>query len=138
MRKSAKEMTKTERLNWMYGIDAMEMVERDLLDVAWNRKGCPPEWHEIWQDKDRRDVGRTRCTVRFDADVVKFFRAMGPGYQSRMNRVLRSFMHFRLAKIVEGPDTCDFILRPEEVDRKATQERTRWGDTDAGRVRGVE
>jgi hypothetical protein len=121
-------MTKTERLNFMYAVDAMQMIENDLLDVVWDRKGCPSEWHEIWEDKDRRDVRRTRCTVGFDADVVKFFKAMGPGYQHRMNRVLRAFMHYRLAKVIEGPDTTDFVMRPEEVDRQAETERTKWGD----------
>ncbi|WP_417206307.1 BrnA antitoxin family protein [Antarctobacter sp.] len=130
MRQAATDMTKRERLNWMYGIDAMEMVERDLLDFMWDRKGCPRDWHEIWEDKDRRDTRRTRCTVAFDADVVKFFKAMGPGYQHRMNRVLRGFMHMRLAKIINGPDTSDYVLRPEVVDEEALRRRTEWGDTE--------
>ena len=128
MRKQVTDMTKAERLNWMYGIDAMEMVERDLLDFMWDRKGCPREWHEIWEEKDRRDSKRTRCTVAFDADVVKFFKAMGPGYQHRMNRVLRAFMHFRLAKIIQGPDTTDFIMRPEMVEERAEKRRSDWGE----------
>ncbi|SDY49412.1 BrnA antitoxin family protein [Citreimonas salinaria] len=129
------EMTKTERLNFMYGVDAMEMVERDLLNVMWTHKGCPRDWHAIADDPDRRDGKRTRCTVAFDADVVRFFKAMGPGYQHRMNRVLRAFMHFRLAKVIEGPDTSDYIMRPEEVEKKARESRTQWGDTEAGIIR---
>ena len=128
MRKKLTEMSKAERLNFMYAVDAMQMVEKDLHDVMWDRRGCPRDWHEIWEDKDRRDSKRTRCTVAFDADVVKFFKAMGPGYQHRMNRVLRAFMHYRLAKVIEGPDTTDYILRPEEVDREAEIERAKWGD----------
>lgn len=134
-RRNLTEMTKPERLNFMYGADALEMIERDILDVMWARRGCPPDWHEISLDKDRRDAKRTRCTVAFDADVVKFFKAMGPGYQTRMNRVLRAFMHMRLAKVIEGPDTTDYILRPEEVEKKARAERTRWGDTENDIVR---
>ena len=130
MRKLATEMTKTERLNWMYGVDALEMFERDILDLMWDRKGCPREWHEIWEDKDRRDSKRIRVTISLDADVVKFFKAMGPGYQPRMNRVLRAFMHMRLAKIIRGPDTTDYIMRPEEVDRLAREKRAQWGDAD--------
>ena len=34
----------------------------------------------------------TKLTVSFDAEVVKWFRAMGLGYQARMNHVLRSWM----------------------------------------------
>lgn len=128
MRKDLSKMTKPERLNFMYAVDAMQMIEKDLHDVMWDRRGCPPDWHDIWEDKDRRDARRTRCTVGFDADVVRFFKAMGPGYQHRMNRVLRAFMHFRLAKVIEGPDTTDYILRPEEVERMARIERAKWGD----------
>jgi uncharacterized protein (DUF4415 family) len=28
-------------------------------------------------------------TIRLDADVIAFFRSLGPGYQSRINEVLR-------------------------------------------------
>jgi hypothetical protein len=46
----------------------------------------------------------------------------------RINRVLRAYMHFRLAKLVEGPDTMDYVLRPEAVLEKASR-RPEWGDT---------
>lgn len=119
----------------MYGVDAVEMIERDILDVMWDRRGCPSEWHEIWQDRDRRDGKRERVTAAFDADVVKFFKAIGPGYQHRMNRVLRAFMHMRLAKIVRGADSTDYILRPEEVEKRAKAARTEWGDAEADIIR---
>ena len=51
---------------------------------------------------------------------------MGPGYQARINRVLRAYMHMRLGKLVQGPDTADFVLRPDEVVRRA-RARTEWG-----------
>lgn len=82
-------MTKTERLHWSYGVDALNMIEHDLH----SRLGL-----------------------------------LGPGYQPRMNRVLRAFMHMRLAKLIDGPDTTDYILRPEEVMRD-TEAKPRWGDT---------
>ncbi len=31
-------------------------------------------------------------TLRIDGDVVEWFKARGPGYQSRMNAVLRAYM----------------------------------------------
>jgi uncharacterized protein (DUF4415 family) len=31
-------------------------------------------------------------SLRIDEDVVNWFRAQGPGYQSRMNSLLRAFM----------------------------------------------
>ncbi len=121
-----KDMTKTQRMHWQYAVDARRMIEYDLHSVATKLRCLPKEWDEIWEDKDRRDPKRISVTIRLDADVVKFFKAMGEGYQPRMNRVLRAFMHYRLAGIVDGPDTTDYVLHPERLDN--TQEgRPGWG-----------
>ena len=124
-----KSMTKTQRMNWNYAIDAHRMLEWDLHNAIKGEMGLPPAWDEIWKDADRRDPKRVPVTIRLDADVVKFFKAMGTGYQTRINRVLRMFMHYRLAGLVEGPDTTDYVLRPDEVmlpDRR----RPTFGDFD--------
>ncbi|MDQ2804007.1 MAG: BrnA antitoxin family protein [Pseudomonadota bacterium] len=34
-------------------------------------------------------------TLRIDADVVAWFKSTGPGYQTRINNVLRTFMQHR-------------------------------------------
>jgi len=34
---------------------------------------------------------KTSLALRIDADVVAWFKAQGPGYQTRMNAVLRAF-----------------------------------------------
>lgn len=53
----------------------------------------PAEW---WKDADlvvfRRKVP---VSIRLDADVVDFFKDQGPGYQSRINAVLRTYMRAR-------------------------------------------
>ena len=35
---------------------------------------------------------KERLTVRFDTNVVAWFKAQGPGYQTRMNEVLKSYV----------------------------------------------
>ncbi len=35
---------------------------------------------------------KQQITVRFDRDVIEWFKAQGAGYQTRMNAVLRSFV----------------------------------------------
>ncbi|GAB5507349.1 MAG: BrnA antitoxin family protein [Rhizobiaceae bacterium] len=35
---------------------------------------------------------KQQLTIRFDADLVEWFRSKGKGYQSRMNDVLRAYM----------------------------------------------
>ena len=46
----------------------------------------------------RQDIGddpvephKTRITLRLDADMVRWFRKLGPRYQTRMNMVLRMY-----------------------------------------------
>jgi uncharacterized protein (DUF4415 family) len=62
-----------------------------------------PEWHDVpadWVSSARAATGLMRrpkenkrqVTMRFDADVLEFFRRSGRGWQGRMNTVLRSFM----------------------------------------------
>ena len=34
---------------------------------------------------------KTSIALRVDADVLEWFKAQGPGYQTRMNAVLRAF-----------------------------------------------
>ena len=51
------------------------------------------EAREFWADADVViPDGKTRMTVRFDSDVVEWFKRGGPKYQTRMNAVLRQFM----------------------------------------------
>lgn len=38
---------------------------------------------------------KQQVTIRFDADVLAWFKAQGKGYQSRMNAVLRAYMQSR-------------------------------------------
>lgn len=35
--------------------------------------------------------GKASISLRVDADVLEWFRAQGPGYQTKMNAVLRAF-----------------------------------------------
>jgi uncharacterized protein (DUF4415 family) len=35
---------------------------------------------------------KQQLTVRFDADIIDWFKAQGAGYQTRMNAVLRSYV----------------------------------------------
>ena len=41
------------------------------------------------------DGPKERLPVRFDRDMVEWFRSRGKGYQTRMNAVLRSFYEAR-------------------------------------------
>ena len=40
----------------------------------------------------RPKENKRQVTMRFDADVLEYFKGTGRGWQGRMNAVLRSFM----------------------------------------------
>ncbi len=44
-----------------------------------------------------RAPAKKAVSVRLDQDVIDYFKADGPGYQTRMNAVLRSYMLARRA-----------------------------------------
>jgi uncharacterized protein (DUF4415 family) len=66
-----------------------EELERAVAaDPAW--QGVPPDWVE--RAEFALPEPKQQISLRVDADVLRWFRRQGPGYQSRMNAVLRSFM----------------------------------------------
>jgi uncharacterized protein (DUF4415 family) len=73
-------------------------------EIAKAVAGDPDTFEESarWIGKMGRLVAskpKERLTVRFDTDVVDWFRGQGRGYQTRMNAVLRSyFEHVRKTK----------------------------------------
>jgi uncharacterized protein (DUF4415 family) len=57
---------------------------------------CDPDWKDVpkdWWKRAQPISGNKRLlSLRLDPDVVEWFRAQGPGYQTRMNAVLRAYM----------------------------------------------
>ena len=48
---------------------------------------------DFWENaKIVTPPGKERITSRVDREVLEYFRKDGPGYQTRMNAVLRSFV----------------------------------------------
>jgi uncharacterized protein (DUF4415 family) len=63
-------------------------------DSAWN--GIPEDWYKDAVARTglltRPTENKRQVTMRFDADVLEYFRRQGRGWQGRMNAVLRSFV----------------------------------------------
>lgn len=107
--------------HYHYMADAMRRLEWDLHRKIEATGRIPVEWHEIAQEEGR--VG-TECTsLRLDRDVLRFFKSMGLGYGPRINRVLRTYMHARLAGVIRGADTAPMFRVP------MAGERPLWGET---------
>ena len=125
--RSPRRMTKAQRRHWRLAVDVRRRIETDIHEFLAPH-GVPSEWHAIWEDPDRRAPKRTRCTVAFDADLVRFFKAMGPGYQVRMNRVLRAFMEMHLSGLIDGPDANRYVDRPSLVLAENLKLEEEWGE----------
>ena len=110
--------------NYHYMADAMRRLEWDLHHRIEATGRIPLDWHEIAQTPVR--PGADRVALRLDRDVLRFFRSIGPGYGPRINLVLRTYMHARLAGVIRGAETAPefrFAMAPE---------RPLWGETAAG------
>ena len=101
----------TRRANYLYLAEAVRMLEGKLHSTVVARMRIPDEWHRIAQEKGT--APKTRVTLRLDADVVAFFRSMGPDWQVRVNRLMAAWMHARLAGLIEGAETMDYLKHRE-------------------------
>ena len=63
-------------------VDLHASVEDDLLLLA-EEKGAESRWNR---------PRKRRISLRVDVEVVDWFKSKGPGYQTRMNRILRRVM----------------------------------------------
>jgi len=61
-------------------------------DSAIDYSDVPELDDDFWKTaKMHIPANKERLTVRFDTDIVQWFKEQGKGYQTRMNTVLRSY-----------------------------------------------
>ena len=107
--------TPRQRAQMTYMMDVMRRLEWDLHNTIELTGRIPEEWHEIASATPRSP--RMRVNLRLERDVVKFFKSMGEGYGPRINDVLRSYMHARLAGVIRGAETlAHYRKRAEGMD----------------------
>jgi len=105
-------MTPRQNAQFYYMMDAMRRFEWDMHTKIEQSGRIPPEWHEIARAPAVRP--KRQVNIGLDEEVLKFFRSFGRGYGDRINTVLRSFMHARLAGVVEGAETLNHYKRWQE------------------------
>ena len=71
-----------------------ELAAVKASDPAWD--GAPEDWvsraHLATGLMRGRQENKRQVTMRFDADILDYFKSQGRGWQSRMNAVLRGFV----------------------------------------------
>jgi len=64
-------------------IELQASVEDDLLSLVNDETGAESRWNR---------PRKRRISLRVDIEVVDWFKSRGPGYQTRINRILRRVM----------------------------------------------
>lgn len=73
----------------------LDRLQEDMR-MNWKADSLPPGWNGL-DSFDRVAPHKTRVTIRLDADMVRWFRKLGPNYSQRMNDVLRVYWQSLLA-----------------------------------------
>jgi len=107
-----RKQTPRQRAQMTYMMDVMRRLEWDLHNSIEMTGRIPEAWHEIAQATPRAE--KAKVTLRLEGDVVKFFKSMGPDYGPRINDVLKSYMHARLAGVIRGAETIAHYRRRED------------------------
>jgi uncharacterized protein (DUF4415 family) len=71
----------------------MKDVEIDYSDIPSLDKSFYTKATEAWPP------AKQQLTIRLDADVLKWLKAHGRGYQTRINRILRAAMEGQPARL---------------------------------------
>lgn len=91
-RHSVEELAKLKSETDWAKVDAMPQADVERLADA-DDGGLPDGWEQtivIGTPEPKKDVH-----IRLDPAVVRWFKAQGPGYQTRINTVLRAFVEAR-------------------------------------------
>lgn len=108
-----KKQTPRQRAQMTYMMDVMRRLEWDLHNTIELTGRIPEAWHEIATATPR--AAKVKVNLCLEADVVKFFKSMGEGYGPRINDVLKSYMHARLAGVIRGAETLAHYREREEA-----------------------
>jgi uncharacterized protein (DUF4415 family) len=99
--------SKTEERSFARMMTELEAQEAAFERFRRARSLVPEGWHAVESRAPVRPR-KTKLTLTLDADMVRWFRALGQGYQPRMNAVLRAYMHAVIAKEVVGAADLDW------------------------------
>ncbi|MDB5665252.1 BrnA antitoxin family protein [Cypionkella sp.] len=102
-------MTPRQRSHHTYMMDVMQRLEWDLHNTIHVAGRVPHAWDEIARETPHQT--KHKITLDLEADVLKFFKSMGKGHARRINDVLKTYMHARLAGVIAGAETMAIYRR---------------------------
>ena len=119
-------MTKSEKLARERLIYHMWRADSDQLPLHKLRAEAPEAWHMIEADIDCFEP-KEKVTLYLDRSVAKLFRAMGKGYQARINRILDTWLAMKMAGLMEEETALANRRARLMAEEEATGRRPGWG-----------
>lgn len=113
----------SDSFDWS-AFDAMD--DADIAEAIRQDPDAAPIADEAFWNRAKvvMPAPKQAISIRLDTDVLDFFKGQGPGYQSRINAVLRSYvdtvMRTRRA-LIEGEESGIGDGTPEDI-RKAVRD----------------
>lgn len=74
------------------GNDAQSKTDWKLMGAIKTRKDIPAPEDDFFKNTDISLPKKQTVTIRLDADVLDWLKRQGRGYQTRINKLLRSYM----------------------------------------------
>jgi uncharacterized protein (DUF4415 family) len=81
-------MSKTSKTDW----DRLAKMGDEQIDTS----DMPELGDDFFANANLSLPAKEPVTLRMDADVLNWFRSQGKGYQTRINKLLRSYMESRV------------------------------------------
>ncbi|WP_175651016.1 BrnA antitoxin family protein [Pseudomonas sp. Marseille-P9899] len=77
-------MSKTSKTDW----DRLARMDDKDIDTS----DIPELGEAFFRNAQLRLPTKQAMTIRLDSDVLEWFKLQGPGYQTRINQLLRQYM----------------------------------------------
>ena len=124
------QISKSEKLARRRLIYHLWLASEDRVPMYEVREEVPDAWHMIEADIDCH-APKQKVTLYLDAPVAKAFKAMGQGYQARINRILVTYLEMKAGHLLEAEaimlkDRQKAILAAEQAEGSETKGRG-WG-----------
>ena len=127
-------MTKANARVEMY--DELKTLQEELLR-DWTDRSLPKDWNgsiSAFGQTTRKE----KISIRLDEDMLRWFRSLGPGYQAKINMILRIYWTGIISGMVRShyeeeqvsPAFSEMILRKAELARlrREAMAEGRWED----------
>jgi uncharacterized protein (DUF4415 family) len=108
--------------------EALAFMRKGDVIKGTVRQEVPDEWHLLEFDHDVTEK-KEKITLYLDRSVARCFKAMGKGYQERINALLRTWMQMKIGEFLEVDEKLieRFDRMGDRLDREAEARKARMG-----------